>query len=549
MRADTSRVTVACEPLILVRLDRLSTPASYSTNADTVACIRHTDLPGTSRLFEDLLYHFDRVRRFYAHNPGEAGSFERAVGQIDYPPERRAAMAKVLAAQNPPSELLTRFAQPGTVAVITGQQVGLFGGPTYTLYKALTAAKLARDLTARGISAVPIFWMATEDHDFAEVNHAWVFDSDGHTSRIQVEAYAKGQAPAGNYVIPEPPIDALRSALAGFPHADDVIALTREAYPVGVTMGAGFRALLLKLLERVSVLVVDPLDPAIRAIGAPLLRDAVTQAPELKAALLARGRELSEAGYHSQVLVEEKTPLFFLLENGERKQLRIKDSECASLAGRAEAVSPNALLRPVWQDFMFPTVAYVGGPGELAYFAQSAVLYEKLLGRMPVVLPRACFTLLDARSEKLLKKFGLGLTDLMTNQEALRERIARKLVPRRLGAEFEKTAEASAKDLDRLRIQLRDFDPTLEAAMEKSRAKILYQIEKLRRKTERETLRRDARATADAEYLRLLLYPEGHLQERLHSILPFLAKYGLDLVDSLYAQVKSSCPDHRVVAL
>lgn len=536
--------------MILVRLDRLSTPASYTANApDTVACIKHTDLPGTSRLFADLLYHFDRVGGFYAHNPGDGDSFERAARQIDYPAERRAAMTKALASQNPPSELLTRFAQPGTLAVITGQQVGLFGGPAYTFYKALTAAKLAQELTARGISAVPIFWMATEDHDFAEVNHAWVFEKDGRTARIQVEAHAKGQAPAGNYVIPEPPIDALRSALAGFPHADEVIALVREAYPAGATMGSGFRALVLKLLERIGVLVVDPLDPAIRAIGAPMLRDAVTRASELKAALLARGRELAEAGYHSQVLVEEKTPLFFLLEHGERKQLRLKDAECASLADRAESVSPNALLRPVWQDFMFPTVAYVGGPGELAYFAQSAVLYEKLLGRMPVVLPRACFTLLDARSEKLLKRFGLGLTDLMTNQEALRERIARKLVPRQLGAEFEKTAEAAAKELDRLQTQLRDFDPTLEAAMEKSRTKILYQIEKLRRKTERETLRRDARATSDAEYLRALLYPEGHLQERLHSILPFLAKYGLDLVDRLYTRVKPSCPDHRVVAL
>lgn len=458
-------------------------------------------------------------------------------------------MAKALAAQNPPSELLTRFAQPGTVAVITGQQVGLFGGPAYTLYKALTAVKLARDLTARGISAVPIFWMATEDHDFAEVNHAWMFDGDGHATRIEVNAQANRQAPAGTYVVPDPPIEALRSALRGFEYADEVVALAREAYPPGATMGTGFRTLLLKLLERTGILVVDPLDPAIRAIGAPLLRDSVARAPELKAALLARNRELSAAGYHAQVLVEEKTSLFFLLENGERKQLRLKDSECGMLADRAESVSPNALLRPVWQDFLFPTVAYIGGPGEVAYFAQSAVLYERLLGRMPVVLPRAFFTLLDAHSARLLKRFGFELTDLLAPEEEVRTRIARQLVPRQLDAEFEKTALATANDLDRLREQLRAFDPTLEAAMEKSQAKILYQIKKLRRKTERETLRRDARAAADTDYLRAMLYPGGHLQERTHSILPFLAKYGFDLVDRLYEQVKPSCPDHRVLSL
>ena len=295
-------------------------------------------------------------------------------------------MAKALAGQNAPSELLTRFAQPDTVVVVTGQQVGLFGGPAYTLYKALTAAKLAADLTARGISAVPVFWMATEDHDFAEVNHTWVFNADGDASRVGVEAAVVGQRPAGEYPVPHPPVEALLAAMRGLPEADAIATMAREAYRPGATMGAGFRALILKLLERVGVLVLDPLDPAVRAVGAPLLADAVQKAPALKAALLARGKELSEAGYHAQVLVEDKTSLFFLLENGQRTTLRLKDAECASLADRAADVSPNALLRPVWQDFMLPTVAYVGGPGELAYFAQSAVLYRELLGRMPVML-------------------------------------------------------------------------------------------------------------------------------------------------------------------
>jgi bacillithiol biosynthesis cysteine-adding enzyme BshC len=512
-------------------------------------CIPHTELPGTSKLFADLLYNYARVAKFYGHDPSQAASYDTAARQIQYPDDRRAAMAKALAGQNAPSELLTRFAQPGTVAVVTGQQVGLFGGPAYTIYKALTAAKLAKNLTARGISAVPIFWMATEDHDFAEVNHTWVFDADGHPARVGIEASISGQKPAGNYPVPQPPFDELRAALTGFEHTEAVMAAVKGAYQPGGTMGAGFRALVLKLLERVGVLVLDPLDPAIRAIGAPFMASAVKTAPELKAGLLARCKELADAGYHSQVLVEENTSLFFLLDKGERKTLRLKDSECATLADRAADVSPNALLRPVWQDFMLPTVAYVGGPGELAYFAQSAVLYDKLLGRMPVMLPRAFFTLLDARSEKLMKKFGLGLADTMVKQDVLRARIAKQLVPATLGAEFEKTESEAARSLDKMAASLQAFDPTLAAAMAKSRTKVLYQIEKLRRKTERETLRRDDRASADAAYLRGLLYPEDHLQERLHAILPFLAKYGMDLVDRLYEQVKPECPDHRILTL
>lgn len=511
-------------------------------------CIPHTELPGASKLFADLVYHYARVERFYAHDPFAEGSYVAAALAMQYPEERRAAMALALAGQNGPSELLTRFAQPGTVAVVTGQQVGLFGGPAYTIYKALTAAKLAAQLTARGISAVPIFWMATEDHDYAEVNHTWVFDGDGRTARVAVESAVPGQRPAGGYAV-SPPVDELRAALRGFEHTEAVVALVRDAYGAGATMGGGFRALLLKLLERVGVLVLDPLDPAIRAVGAPLLAEAVKTAPALKAALLARGRELTAAGYHAQVLVEEKTSLFFLLDHGERKTLRLKDEECAALAERAQDVSPNALLRPVWQDFMLPTVAYVGGPGEIAYFAQSSVLYSALLGRMPVVLPRASFTLLDARSEKLLRKFGFTLADATVRAERLRERIAQQLVPAALGAEFERTAQAAGADLDKLGVSLQAFDPTLGAALAKSRAKVLWQIEKLRRKTERETLRRDARAAGDAAYLRAMLYPEDHLQERLHSMLPFLAKYGVDLVERLYAEVRPECRDHRVLTL
>ena len=523
--------------MFLLRLDRLSD------------CIPHTELPGTSKLFADLLYNYARVAKFYGHDPSQASSYDTAAKQIQYPDDRRAAVAKALAGQNAPSELLTRFAQPGTVAVVTGQQVGLFGGPAYTIYKALTAAKLAKNLTERGISAVPIFWMATEDHDFAEVNHTWVFDGDGHPARVGVDIPVTGQRPAGNYPVAQPPIEELRAAMRGFEYSDAVIAAVKAAYQPGATMGAGFRALLLKLLERVGVLVLDPLDPAIRAVGAPFMADAVKAAPELKSALLARSSELTAAGYHAQVLVEEKTSLFFLLEKGERKTLRLKDSECATLADRAADVSPNALLRPVWQDFMLPTIAYVGGPGELAYFAQSEVLYRKLLGRMPVMLPRAFFTLLDARSEKLMKKFGLGLADVMVKQDSLKARIAKQLVPAALSASFEQSAASATQILDALSADLRAFDPTLAEAMKKSRTKVLYQIEKLRGKTERETLRRDERASSDAAYLRGLLYPEDHLQERLHSILPFLAKYGLDLVDRLYEQVKPECPDHRILTL
>jgi bacillithiol biosynthesis cysteine-adding enzyme BshC len=516
------------------------------------ACLRHTEIPGTSKLFADFSYHFDRVARFYGHNPHQRESYAAAARQIQYPDDRRAAVARVLEAQNPGNPLVGRFAQPGTVAVLTGQQVGLFSGPAYTIYKALTAARLAEDLNTGGIPAVPIFWLATEDHDFPEVDHVWAFDKARHPMMLRTEAPAGWQGkqrPAGNVPVEHPPIAELRSALVGFEHGEEIAAAVADAYKPGVTMGAGFRALLVKLLGGIGMLVLDPLDPQLRTVGAPFMAKALAAAPDLKSGLLSRNKELAAAGYHAQVNIEENSSLFFLLENGERVTLRRKDAEFAALQDRAADISPNALLRPVWQDYLFPTVAYVGGPAELAYLAQSQVIYDRLLGRMPVAVSRASFTLLDARAAKLLERYGLALTDTLAPEESLKERIAHALIPGTLAHAFEETTAEVTRRLDRLGAGIAALDPTLAASLTKSRAKILYQIEKMRKKTERETLRRDIRASEDSRYLSSLMYPHRHPQERFYSMLPFLAQHGLELVDRLYEMVRVDCPDHRVVTL
>jgi len=520
------------------------------------ACIRHTDLPGTSKLFADFTYHFDRVAGFYRHNPHDPESLAAAAREIDYPDQRRAAMVRALriqnGGQNRESESLRRLSEPGTVAVVTGQQVGLFSGPAYTIYKAITAARLARDLTRRGIPAVPVFWLATEDHDFAEVNHAWTFDSSYQPTMLRVEAPAEAngrQRPVGGIVLERPPVEELAAALAAFPFGAEVAAIVREAYQPGVTMGAAFRALLAQLLSKLDLLFLDPLDPAIRKIGAPLVAEALGASAELKTRLMARNRELEAAGYHAQVHLEEKTSLFFLLEKGERVPLRRKDSEFADLRDRAAEVSPNALLRPVLQDFLLPTVAYIGGPAELAYLAQSNVIYDRLLGRMPVVMSRSSFTLIEERSEKLLRRYGLSVPQTLVDEEHLKDRIARALVPDSVERAFAEASNGVTRNLDGLSHELEHFDPTLAASLGKARTKMLYQLEKTRAKIERETLRRDSRATADARYLNALLYPQRHLQERFYSILPFLAKHGLDLVDQVYDAAQLDCPDHRVLTI
>jgi bacillithiol biosynthesis cysteine-adding enzyme BshC len=484
-------------------------------------------------LFADVLYHPDKTAPFFQHPVRGLESFEAAAQQITFSAERRAALVDALRVQNPVSPALERLAQPGTVAVMTGQQVGLFSGPCYTIYKALHAVKLAAWLSDNGLPSVPVFWLATEDHDFAEVNHAWVFGADHQPRKIEMRRTSVEQ-PVGDVALVAPPVRELRAALHGLPFGEDVADLVEETYRAGNTMGKAFNELLRRLLAPFDILYVDPMLPAFRALAAPALRAAVASAPELTAGVLARNRELADAGYHAQVHIEEQTSFVFLLENGKRLGLRRNGEEyihnsrrfgSRELMDRAASLSPNAILRPVIQDSMLPTVAYIGGPAEVAYLAQSEALYRLLLGRMPVAMPRAGFTILDSRSAKLMERNQLSLGDFFHGETSLRERMASRLVPPALAGRMRETAATVETAVTRMRAELTAFDPTLARALDRSAKKIGYQLAKMERKTGREAMRRDEHAARDAASLYGLIYPERHLQERLYSIVPFLAKH------------------------
>ena len=521
------------------------------------SCVRQSDLPNTTRLFADVLYHPDRTAAFFQHPLRGLEAFQAAARQIEFSGERRAALIDALRVQNPESPALERLAQPDTVAVVTGQQVGLFSGPCYTIYKVLHAVKLAAWLSENDLPAVPVFWLATEDHDFAEVNHAWVFGADHQPRKVEMRRTSVEQ-PVGDVALIAPPVRELRAALHGLPYGEEVADLVEETYRAGNSMGKAFSELLRRILTRFDILYVDPMLPAFRALAAPALRSAVTAAPDLTAAVLARNLELAEAGYHTQVHVEDHTSFVFLLDNGKRLALRRNGDEYVhnsrrftsqELMDRATSLSPNAILRPVIQDSMLPTVSYIGGPAEIAYLAQSEALYRLLLGRMPVAMPRAGFTILDSRSARLMENNHLSLGDFFHGETSLKERMASRLVPPALAAKMRESADTVEDAVGRMRAELTAFDPTLAKALDRSARKINYQLTKMERKTGREAMRRDAQAARDAASLYGLIYPERHLQERLYSMLPFLAKHGLDLIDSVYESIQLECSDHRVMVI
>jgi bacillithiol biosynthesis cysteine-adding enzyme BshC len=521
-------------------------------------CLRLDQLPGSSRLILDYSYHFDQLSDFYSYAPYDPASLAAAAGAVQYPTEQRERVAAALEKQNAGNPWMEEFRKPGCVAVATGQQVGYLGGPAYTIYKALTAIHVARQLVAQGIPAVPVFWLASEDHDLAEVDHAWLFNAQRQPVRHQAERVTAGNAPVGNRVAPRLDGTVLEETFTHLPFGEEVATLAASAYDGERTYTQAFRSLMEGILGQNRMLYLDPLASAMREASAPLLAEAVRHFEPLARAVQERSAKLQSRGYHAQVHLEPDTSFFFLLDEGERLSLKWRQGAFqagkrsyrpAELADLAARVSPNALLRPILQDYLLPTACLVGGPAEIAYLAQSGPLYEALLGRQPVFLPRSGFTLFDEHAARRAAGYRLRMHEFFVPEATFTERLAHTRIPPALLGQMERISAQAAHLFDEMRRELLDFDPTLAKASERSQKRVRYQFQKMERKAAREIARREERVREDAGYLRGLVYPEKHLQERLYSILPFLAAHGLGLVDTLGNQVHENCPDHHVVVI
>lgn len=533
--------------------------------------ISFRQVPHTTTLFADYLYDFPRLASFYAHDPNAPVSFRSAAEAIQLDSERRVALADILTEQNRTfggdasvEDNIARLRQPGTVAVVTGQQVGLFGGPAYSVYKALTAVRLAAKLTAEGVPAVPVFWMATYDHDFAEVSHTTVLD-DGHQFlTLRDDASPSKDAPVGTVVFGNSVQKLRKQLLALWPREQRAEGEKLLAgYQAGKTYGEAFGHLFQQLFAGHGLVVLDPCDARVQALAKPLYARMLEERDELITALQQRNLEIGRAGYHAQVEVRDETTLLFVTVKGRRRALHRRSNgfhlpgrgECSvgrilkELDETPERFSPSALLRPVVQDWLLPTVAYVGGPAEVSYFAQSAVLYERLLGRMPVVAPRASLTLVEPRVGRVLRQYGLEVCDTLVPSARLHARVAERRLPRRLQTRLERTEGKVEKMLEETARAVAELDLTLENAVETSRRKMLYQFSKIRGKVARAQAERTGVVHRHVNMLWNSLYPQRVLQERRLNFLNFAARHGTSLVSCLLEEEKLLCRDHLVIHL
>jgi len=502
-------------------------------------------LPHQPKLFLEYLDHFENVKSFYVHPP-TMPAVARAARKLDYPGERRAEVTSILRKQNialgAGAETLANLdrLENGAVAVVSGQQVGLFSGPAYSVYKALTAVQIAEELTREGIPAVPVFWMATEDHDLDEVRHATWFEQ-GKLVRFELPLIAETGRPVGRIPLGakiEPLVQEAAELLAN--QGSDLLAqYLIESYRPEETYGSAFGKLFARFFAQQGLILMDPLDSGLHRVAAPLYQHALAERDALNEKLLQRGKDLDRAGFDAQVKVTSRSTLLFRMEDSVRQVVTAssgrfqagektwtRDELVHMTHTEPENFSPNALFRPVVQDYLLPTAAYIGGPAEISYFAQSEVVYRHLLGKMPVLLPRAGFTLVDAKAKKLLGRYGLAVENVWAGSQGLRHKMEGRSVPNALSKNFDRNQKQIAKQLAQLGKQIEKLDPTLKGTVERARKRIEFHIEKLRRKTGRAQDQKAGLISAHEQYLESLLNPHKVLQERELCLLPFLARWG-----------------------
>jgi bacillithiol synthase len=524
-------------------------------------CLPFSSIPHTSRLFQDYLHGFERVQAFYSRPPFDSSWWNEERQRIEYPAERREAVAAILERQNREfgagAKTLANIERlrAGAPAVVTGQQVGLFGGPLFCLLKALTAATYAEKA-----GAVPVFWLATEDHDFDEINFVNLPASD-HLQRFAVNVPHPENAPVGKITFGDEITAAVQQVQAIF-GGSEVAEMLAGAYRPGENFGSAFAKFYAKALAELGIIFLDPLDPELHRVCAPVFRRALEQARDINQELLERNQQLESAGYHAQVKVTPSHTLCFYFDNGARAPVRLdgksfvagerrfSQEEILAEAERCpERFSANVLLRPIAEDFLLPTLFYIGGPSEIAYFAQIQTVYRKLSGRVTPVLPRFFATLVEPRQAKLLDRYGLHLPDLFAGPEKLRENIAARVLPENINRSFDSASEHLDKALQLVNDSLEKVDRTLVDAAANAGSKMRHQLGALREKAARAEARKDSEIQRHADELSTVLYPSKELQEREIGAAYFLLKYGVGLVERLKESLKPGCAEHQVVPL
>jgi uncharacterized protein YllA (UPF0747 family) len=446
------------------------------------------------------------------------------------------ALEPALAAGGAAAERLERCAERQGVVVTTGQEPGLFGGPIYTWSKALSALVLADAVeAATGVATAPVFWAATDDTDFAEANWTQVAVHGGvdtlRLSRGVPEATPMSRVPLGDEVL------ALFDRLArgaGSVVYPDALERAREAYQPGRTVGDAYVALLRGMLEPLGIAVLDASHPATRAAARPILARALREASAIEGALAAREEALEARGLAPQVAGVPGLSLVFLDAPAGKRRVPLAEAAAAAEAAGVDALSPNVLLRPVVERAVLPTVGYMAGPGELAYFAQVSAVAAAVGAAQPLAVPRWSGTIVERRVVRVVERLGLTL-DALRDPHAAERRIARAALPEPISRAVTEARSAIDKLAEQLLAAGGDHGRPLvpPAVVEGARRGLARRLDRLERRYLAAVKRHEVETMTDLRTAQAAMFPNGKRQERALNFLPFLARYGPAVVDEM----------------
>jgi bacillithiol biosynthesis cysteine-adding enzyme BshC len=529
--------------------------------------------PWMRRLAVDYAFDYTQVGDFFAGNPDDPASWRDAIARAQRHPRQREAVVTILEAQQhrrgAPAEAISAAAQlrdSRSVAIVTGQQAALFGGPMFTLLKAITAIRLAEQVRADyGVPAVPIFWIEGEDHDWDEVKRCGIFDAD-----LSVQQVALGDPPGARHTaVARVQIDnsasaaiaELESLLQKTEFTGPLVEALRNAYQPGAGMTDAFGRWLETTLGARGLVVYDASDPAAKPLVAGLFAHEVEAAGTTARLAIAAGEALQARGYHAQAAPQPDTVALFYLNSGRESIHRTADGflvgdrtvTSAELLHESrhhpERFSPNVLLRPLVQDTLFPTAAYVAGPNELGYLGQLKDVYDAFALPMPLIQQRATATVVDANTMKFLTRHEFPFDALRVPDEAALNDLLQSQLPASVEASLQDAARALEERIGGLATEVAQVDPTLEGAARSTLTRMQDDLKKLHGKVIQAAKRKDDTLRRQYHHAQSLAFPGGHPQEREIGFVTFLNKYGPSLVDRLSEEIPLDMGTHWVVQI
>lgn len=542
---------------------------------ETIESLNQKTLPGITPLFSDYLYDYGKVSDFYSGNPQDFYNYKKKYEEVSARSYSRETLVKVLREQNRlygASEKtlsnISKLLDSKTCAIVSGQQVGIFGGPLFTFYKAIMAIKLAEKLNAENTcKVVPVFWLASDDHDLKEALSTFVITKENKVLPLNYDFSSITEGAPAAEVKFNPTITTLSETLLNelfdTEFKKDLQEKLNSCYSPEKDAATAFAQWMTVCLGKYGLIFINPADKRLKELGLPLFDRELKESSPSTNWVKEVNKNLEAKKYHQQLTLHENTFNLFVNENG-RKSIKYDGKNiivqgknekysvkefCDIAHSNPERISPNVVLRPLYQDTLLPTIAYVAGPNELSYFAQISAVYKGFQIPMPLIVPRVSITIVESKVKQILDKYQVSIAQVIANPDEVINQILKQNLPENLESDLEKMKKEWEQMASQLFSKIEKWEPTLVKAVESSGNSIKYQLDSLQKKILTAYKRKNDVLSQQIDRAINNIYPDRDFQERKLNIVPYLCKYGFAFIDDLFDSIHIENVDHQVLGI